>query len=171
MNVFGLGCSLDTLRFRFFLAEEARASVESVSGLVIGTHDDNMVPLVKHAAIGGVGIEHLLSAEQIDTVVRRTRDAGTAIVRRLKTRGSFYAASHTIAAIVEAMVRHTSGVFPLSVPCPPHYGYDGLVLNLPSIVGANGIERIVDVDLDAEERAALDRAAAGMAEAVSAIGR
>jgi len=169
LNAFGLGCSLDTLRFRFFLAEEARASVDSVSGLVIGTHDDNMIPLVDHAAIGGVSLRHLLSPGQIATVVARTREAGTSIVRRLKTRGSYYAASHTVAAIVEAMVRSTHGVFPLSVPCPPHYGYDGLVLNLPSIVSAGGVERIVDIDLSAEELAALDRCSRSVAETIASI--
>lgn len=169
LNVFGLGCSLDTLRFRFFLAEEARASVESVSGLVIGTHDDHMIPLVNHAAVGGVSLPHLLTPAQIDTVVSRTREAGTSIVRRLKTRGSFYAPSHTVAAIVEAMVRNTQGVFPLSVQCPPHYGYDGLVLNLPSVVDAGGVERIVDIDLDDQERAALDKCSQVVAETIRSM--
>ena len=143
--------------------------MDSVSGLVIGTHDDNMIPLVNHAAIGGVSLKHLLTPEQIDTVVRRTRYAGTSIVKRLKTRGSFYAASHTVAAIVEAMIRHTRGVFPLSVACPPHYGYDGLVLNLPSIVGANGVERIVDIDLDQDELAALDQCSESVGEVIASI--
>lgn len=169
MNVFGLGCSLDTLRFRFFLAEEADTSVDAISGLVIGTHDDNMIPLVEHATIGGVGITHLLSSEQIDRVVRRTREAGTSIVRRLKTRGSFYAASHTVAEIVEAIVRHTCGVFPLTVYCAGQYGYRDVCLNLPAVVGAGGVERLVEIDLDEDERQALDVCVRSMAELVGTI--
>ena len=169
LAAFGLGCSLDTLRLRFFLAEEARASVESVSALVIGTHDDNMIPLVSNAAIGGISVRELLTAEQIDTVVARTREAGTSIVRRLKTRGSFYAPSYTVAGIVEAMVRDTRGVFPLSTPCPPHYGDAGLVLNLPCVVGAGGMEKIVEIELDESERAGLETCAASVAETIASI--
>ena len=169
LNIFGLGCSLDTLRFRFFLAEEAHVSVDCVSAMVIGTHDDCMIPMVNHATIGGVDVNHLLTAEQIDIVIRRTREAGTSIVRRLKDRGSFYAASHTVAGIVEAMVQHTHGIFPVSVAPSAHYGGDGLVLNLPSVVGAGGVERIVDIDMDQEERAALDRCRESVGKAIDSI--
>jgi len=167
MNIFGLGCSLDTLRFRFFLAEAARASVDSVSALVIGSHDDNMIPLTQHATIGGVGVRHLLTARQVERVVDQTRQAGTTIVGKLKTRGSFYAASHAIAEITEAVVRDTQGIYPLSVRCRGHYGYDETALALPCLVGADGVEKILQIDLDAGERAALDVCAAGVAAAMA----
>ena len=168
MNVFGLGCALDTLRFRFFLAEEAGVSVESVNGLVIGTHDDNMVPLVKYATIGGVGISDFLSNQQIDRVVEKTRKAGASIVRRLKTRGSFYAASLTVATIVAAMVHDTCGVFPVTVYCPEYEGYEDVCLNLPAVVGVQGIKKLVHVNLEEDERTAMAICARDMAAMTAA---
>ena len=165
LNAFGLGCSLDTVRLRFFLAEAAGASVESVSALVIGSHDDNMIPLVKHATVGGVGVRHLLEEAEIRRVVDRTRNAGNEIVSKLKTRGSFYAASHTVAEIVEAVVRNTRGIFPLSVCCTGQYGYRDTCLALPCLVGANGVEEVLEIELDPDERAALDFCAASVAQA------
>ncbi len=166
----GLGSSLDTLRFRFFLAEAARASVDSVRALVIGSHDDKMIPLTQHATIGGVRIEQLLDVARIARIVDQTRQAGTTIVGKLKTRGSFYAASHAIAEIVEAVVRDTQAIFPLSVRCRGHYGYDETTLALPCLVGTDGVERILQIDLDAREQAALDLCAAGVAAAMAEAG-
>ena len=167
LNAFGLGCSLDTVRLRFYLAEAAGASVESVSALVIGSHDDNMIPLVKHATIGGVGVAHLLSESEIRTVVEKTRNAGNDIVGKLKTRGSFYAASHTIAEVVEAVVRNTRGVFPLSVYCTGQYGYRDTCLALPCLAGTNGVEEVLEIALDPDERAALDICASSIAQAAA----
>jgi malate dehydrogenase len=165
LNAFGLGCSLDMVRLRFYLAEAAGASVESVSALVIGSHDDNMIPLVKHATIGGVGVGHLLGEAEIQRVVDKTRNAGNEIVGKLKTRGSFYAASHTVGEIVEAVVRNTRGVFPLSVYCTGQYGYRDTCLALPCLVGANGVEEVLEIALDPDERAALDICASSTAQA------
>jgi len=167
LNAFGLGCSLDTVRLRFYLAEAAGASVESVSALVIGSHDDNMIPLVKHATIGGVGVAHLLSESEIRTVVEKTRNAGNDIVGKLKTRGSFYAASHTIAEVVEAVVRNTRGVFPLSVYCTGQYGYRDTCLALPCLAGTNGVEEVLEIALGPDERAALDICASSIAQAAA----
>ncbi len=169
MNVFGLGCSLDTVRLRFFLAEAAHASVDAVSALVIGTHDDNQVALVKHATIGGVGVDHLLDADTIGRVVQRTRQAGTAIVSRLKTRGSFYAASYTVAAIAEASIRDTRNVFPLSVQCTGEFGYEDICLALPAVVGTDGVQRVVPIDLTPDERDGLDVCAKSMRDAKQQI--
>lgn len=168
LNVFGLGCSLDTLRLRFFLAEAADVSVDAVNAMVIGMHSDLMVPLVGHATIGGVAAGQLLSPEAIAQVVTRTREAGTRIVRRLKTRGSFYAAAWTIAEIVEAVVRHKRGVFPLSVACPEHFGYEGVFLALPALVGSGGVEEVLRVDLDDQEGAGLARCAEHMRRSIAA---
>lgn len=165
LNILGLGCSLDTVRLRFFLAEAAGASVESVSALVIGSHDDNMIPLVKHATVGGVGVRHLLDEAEIQAVAEKTRNAGNEIVSKLKTRGSFYAASHTVAEIVEAVVRNTRVVFPLSVYCTGQYGYRDTCLALPCLVGAGGVEDVLEIALDPDERAALDRCATANATA------
>ena len=160
MRVQGLGCSLDTERFRFFLSEAAKVSIDSVSGIVIGCHSDAMVPLVRHATIGGAGVDHVLDSEQIARVVRDTRQAGADIVARLKTRGSYYAASQCVAEIVESFVRDTRAVFPLSVVCDGEYGLHDTCLALPASVGLDDVTGILDIGLTREEREALDLCAA-----------
>lgn len=164
MNVFGLGCSLDTMRFRYFIAEAVGGSVDCSRGMVIGTHNDDMIPLVNHATVGGVPIRHILDDEAIEKVVQRTRTAGTTITQRLKVHSGFYAAAHVITQIVESIVFNRLGTFPLSVLCQGEYGYEGICLALPSVVGQDGIGRILEIDLDREERSALDRCASAMAE-------
>jgi len=157
--ILGLGCSLDTVRLQYFLAAEAEVAVDCVDALVIGTHNNQMVPLVGHARIGGAAATTVLSPEQIQRACDNTRSAGADIVARLKTRGSFYAASYCACEIVEAIVRDTRDVFPLSVPCRGAFGYDDVTLALPCAVGHGGAERILEIDLTAEERTALDACA------------
>lgn len=169
MNVFGLGCSLDSLRLRFFLAEASHTSVESVSAIVIGTHDNYMVPLLDQAAIGGIAVNQLLGEREIAQVVARTKEAGTAIVKRLKTRGSFYAASFTVAEIVEAIVRHTGGIFPVSVLCDGQYGYRDICLALPSILGEGGVEKIVQPAMGDTERQALAESVRNLRESLASM--
>lgn len=164
MNVFGLGCSLDTMRFRYFIAEAVGGSVDCSRGMVIGTHNDDMIPLVNHATVGGVPIRHILDKNTIDRVVQRTRSAGTNITQKLKVHSGFYAAAHVVTQIVESIVFNRLGTFPLSVFCNGEYGYDGISLALPSVVGQNGISRVLEIDLDEEEHAALNVCASAMRE-------
>ena len=170
MNVFGLGCTLDTFRLRFLLAEAAEAPVDAVDAMVIGAHSDAMIPLVRHAAIRDVPARDLLTEEQISHVTTETRQAGDRIVSRLKDRGSFYAASHCVAAISAAIVRDTHDVFPLSVRCDGSYGYHGVCLALPCPVGASGPEGIIELELAEEEKAALDLCALGLRQALRGVG-
>jgi len=162
MNVFGLGCSLDTIRFKYFIAEAGEGSVDCAHGIVIGTHNNNMIPLVNHATLGGVLIRHLLSNEAIDKLVERTRNAGTTIVQKLREHSGFYAVSHVVTQIVESMVFNRLETFPLSVFCTGEYGYHDICLALPSMVGQDGICRILEIDLSSKEHAALDVCAASM---------
>jgi malate dehydrogenase len=164
MNVFGLGCSLDTLRFRFFIAETLGVSVDSVNGIVIGMHNDMMVPLVKQATAGGIMVTQLMDERSISLIVRRTREAGTAIVEKLKNRSGFYAASNTIGQVVESMVSDKKGIFPLSVHCSGEYGYRDICLALPAITGHGGVERVVEIPLAEDDREALDACARQMRE-------
>ena len=166
LRIFGFGCSLDTLRFRYYLAKAARTSADSVTGIVIGSHDDNMIPLVRHARIDGVEAEQALSPEQTARVVADTRGAGAAIVERLKMRGSYYAAAHCAAEIVSAVVSNSGAVFPLGVVCQGEYGLRDTCLALPATVGPDGGYRIIEMDLDSEEREALDRCAVSTRQAV-----
>jgi malate dehydrogenase len=171
MNVFGLGCMLDTVRLRFLLAEAAGAPVDSVDAMVIGAHNDGMIPLIRHATIGGVAVSDILTDQEIGRVVTETRQAGDRIVSKLKNRGSFYAASHCVAAIVAAIIRDTHHVFPLSVPCRGQYGYSDVCLALPCSVGADGPEGIVELDLNEEEKAALDLCASAVRQALGEVER
>ncbi|HPR51738.1 MAG TPA: malate dehydrogenase [Deltaproteobacteria bacterium] len=164
MNVFGLGCSLDTMRFRYFIAEAVGGSVDCSRGMVIGTHNDDMIPLVNHATVGGVPLRHIMDKTTIDKVVQRTRSAGTTITQKLKVHSGFYAAAHVVTQIVESIVFNRLGTFPLSVFCNGEYGYDGINLALPSVVGQDGINRVLEIDLDEEEHTALNICASAMSE-------
>ncbi|WP_028893367.1 malate dehydrogenase [Syntrophorhabdus aromaticivorans] len=169
MNVFGLGCSLDALRFRFFIAEATGTSVNSVAGTVIGLHNNNMVPLVSYATAGGVSIRHMLSESEIEVVINKTKEAGTAIVSKLISRSGFYAASNTIAEIIESMVFNKRAVFPLSIYCNGEFGHHDICLALPAIVGDGGIHRIITYDLDREERRMLDVCADEMKRIIGSL--
>jgi malate dehydrogenase len=169
MNVFGLGCSLDTMRFRYFIAEEVGGSVDCARGIVIGAHNEDMIPLVNHATVGGVPIRHLLSDDSIEKIVQRTRTAGTTITQRLKEHSGYYAAAHVVTQIVESMVFNRLGIFPLSVYCSGEYGYRDICLALPSVVGQEGISRILEIDLDDNEHAALMTCATAMDEVIQSI--
>ncbi len=162
MNVFGLGCALDSMRFRFFIAEAATVSVESCQGMVIGTHDDNMVPVTSSATVCGIPLKDFMDREKIDWIVNLTKKAGTTIVQKLKHHSGYYAAGHEISQVVESIVFNRMGIYPLSVFCSGEYGYRNTCLALPSVVGHNGISRIIDMDLDEAERFSLDVCASSM---------
>jgi malate dehydrogenase len=166
LKVFGLGCTLDTIRLRYLLAEAAGARVDAVDAMVIGSHNDRMIPLIRYATIDGSPVSQRLSGEQIARAVDETRRAGHFIVEKLKSRGSFYAASFCVAAIVAAIARNRREVFPVNVRCEGQYGQYGPCLALPCIVGAAGAERIVELKLNDEELAALADCAADIRDAV-----
>jgi malate dehydrogenase len=172
MNVVGLGCCLDSMRFRYFLAESLRLSVHATDGMVIGTHNDDMVPLVKHASAGGLPALKQMSKETAEKIIRRTKDGGTAIVRRLKTRSGFFAAGTAAAEVVESVIRNKQGIFPVSVTSRGEYGYNGICMSLPCVIGEKGIHRIVEIDLDNEDKGLLDICAGKMQKTIDEkIGR
>lgn len=166
MNVMGLGCCLDTVRLRFFLAEAAGVSIEAVSAMVIGAHNDDMVPLLDHANIGGMAAWRMLSHQQMDQLAAQTRTAGADIVARLKTRGSYYAASWCVADLVEAIVRNTRKAFPVSLRPAGAYDYDDICLALPAMIGLGGVERILEIELDRDEREQLAVCAENMGQRI-----
>jgi len=165
MRVCGFGCTLDTIRFRYYLAAAAGASPAAVRGMVIGSHDDRMVPLVRLATIEGQPAREVLSAEQIADVVRSTRQAGAQIVARLKTRGSYYAAAQCVADIVASIVEDRQAVFPLGARGGA-YGLEDTCLALPRPVGAAGVGPAVPLELDPPEREALGACARHLAETI-----
>lgn len=170
MNVFGLGCSLDMVRFRLQIAQAAGVSVDDVGAMVIGTHDDNMIPLKSHATISGIPAKLFLSEDEFDGVCAATRSAGSTIVNLMKHHSGHYAAGSLIAQIVESMALDRGMLFPLSVRVDGQYGYSGTCLALPCIVGNTGIKKIVELGLNDHEKASLDVCARTMAEQVGMLG-
>jgi malate dehydrogenase len=166
MNVFGLGCSLDTMRFRFFIAEAVDGSVDCARGIVIGMHNETMVPLANHATVGGVPIRHILGKDVVEDVIRKTRTAGTTITQKLRNHSGNYAAVHVVTQITESIVFNRLGTFPLSVYCKGYYGYEGICLSLPSVVGQNGIKRVLEIELSREEKADLENCASVIREVI-----
>lgn len=169
MNVTGLGCCLDTLRFRYFLAESLNVSVHSTRGMVIGTHDDDMIPLIKHTTCSGVPAHNQMTPEMSEKIVQRTKDGGTAIVRRLKKRSGFFAAGTAATQVAESVFRNKQDIFPVSVWCNGEYGYHDICLSLPAVIGENGVVRILEMDLDQEDRKLLDICANKMSEITKSL--
>lgn len=170
MEVFGLGCSLDMVRFRFLIARAAGVSADSVSATVIGTHDDYMIPLARHASIGGVPAERLIGEDRMDEIVSATRTAGSAIVELMKEHSGHYAAAETIARIVQSMAQDRGVVFPVSVSLDGRYGYENICLALPCVIDRTGVGRIIEPGLGKGERAALDACAGRVAEQIGSLG-
>lgn len=152
MNICGLGCSLDTVRFKHFLAEACGVSKQCVSGLVIGAHNDQMLPLTRYASIASIPIIQLLTERQIQQVVNKTRTAGHFVVNRFKTKGSFVAASVVIADIIKAILQDLNLLFSLSVYCQGPYGIEDCCVSLPVVVGYGGVKRILEINLNDKEK-------------------
>lgn len=158
-RVIGQAGVLDTARFRTFVAEELSVSVEDVSGFVLGVHGDDMVPLVRYSHVGGIPLDRLLSQERIDAIVERTRKGGGEIVNLLGTGSAYYAPAVSLVQMAEAIVKDKRRLLPAIALLQGEYGYQDLFLGVPTVLGGNGIERIVEIELLPEERAALDQSA------------
>lgn len=160
-RIMGLGGSLDSARFRTFLAEELSVSVDDVNAFVIGGHGDDMVPFIRYSNVAGIPITNLLSKEKIDEIVKRTRFGGGEIVNYLKTGSAYYAPGVSITAMVESIVRNKRRVIPcaayLTGSHAKHYGADGIFIGLPIKIGENGVEQIYDMDFTSEEKALWDK--------------
>jgi len=157
---------LDTARFRSFLAEELDVSVESIEAYVLGGHGDTMVPVVGSTTVGGTPIAKLLSAERLDEIVKRTQDGGAEIVNLLKTGSAYYAPSAAVAQMVEAIIFDKKQVLPCTAYLEGEYGIDGLFVGVPIKLGANGVEEVIQFDLNETEAAALSNSAASVQELV-----
>ncbi|GLV13307.1 malate dehydrogenase [Alicyclobacillus hesperidum] len=158
-RVIGQAGVLDTARFNAFVAAELGVSVEDVHGFVLGVHGDDMVPLVRYSNVGGVPLTQLLPAEKIEQIVQRTRTGGGEIVGLLGTGSAYYAPAASLAQMAESILKDKRRLLPAIAYLEGEYGYEDLFLGVPTILGANGIERIVEIELQPEEKAALDRSA------------
>ena len=159
--IMGLGGSLDSARFRTFLAEELSVSVDDVNAFVIGGHGDDMVPFIRYSNVAGIPITSLLSKEKIDEIVKRTRFGGGEIVNYLKTGSAYYAPGISITAMVESIIKNKRRVIPcdayLTGSHAKHYGAEGIFIGLPIKIGENGVEEIYDMDFNSEEKALWDK--------------
>jgi malate dehydrogenase len=156
-KVLGQAGVLDTARYRTFLAMELGVSVEDVSALLMGGHGDTMVPMPSCTSVGGIPITRLLSKQRLDEIVQRTRDGGAEIVKLLKTGSAYYAPAAATAQMVEAIVRDKKRLIPCAAYCDKEYGVGGYYVGVPVVLGANGVEKIVEIELDPEEKAAFQK--------------
>ena len=161
-RVVGMAGVLDSARFRYFLASEFKVSVEDVTGFVLGGHGDTMVPLVRYSTVAGIPLPDLVkmgwtSQEKIDAIVQRTRDGGAEIVNLLKTGSAFYAPASSAIAMAESYLKDKRRVLPCAAMLNGEYGVKGLYVGVPVIIGANGVEKVVEIELNAAEQAMFDK--------------
>ncbi|MCM3725378.1 malate dehydrogenase [Neobacillus cucumis] len=158
-RVIGQSGVLDTARFRTFVAQELNVSVKDVTGFVLGGHGDDMVPLVRYSYAGGIPLETLISKDRLDAIVERTRKGGGEIVNLLGNGSAYYAPAASLVEMCEAILKDQRRVLPSIAYLEGEFGYEGIYLGVPTILGANGIEKVIELDLTAEEKAALDKSA------------
>jgi len=156
--VVGMAGVLDSARFRYFIASEFDVSVEDVSAFVLGGHGDTMVPLTRYSTVAGIPLPDLVSMgwtskKRLDEIVQRTRDGGAEIVGLLKTGSAFYAPAHSAIAMAESYLRDRKRVLPCAVSLKGEYGVRDRYVGVPAVIGARGIERIIEIDLNKAERA------------------
>jgi malate dehydrogenase len=157
-KVIGMAGILDTGRFRTFLAEEMKVSVEDVTALVLGGHGDDMVPIARYSTVAGIPLPDLvkmgwLKQERLDAIIDRTRKGGGEIVNLLKTGSAFYAPASSAIQMAESYLKDKRRVLPCAAYLNGEYGVKGMYVGVPVVIGANGIEKIVEIDLNAAERA------------------
>jgi malate dehydrogenase len=171
--VVGMAGVLDSARFRFFLADEFNVSVEDVTAFVLGGHGDTMVPLVRYSAVAGIPVPDLVkmgwtTQARVDEIVLRTRNGGAEIVNLLKTGSAFYAPAASAIAMTESYLRDKKRVLPCAAWLNGEYGIKDLYVGVPVVIGAKGVERIVEIDLSSAERDMFERSAAAVQTLVDA---
>jgi malate dehydrogenase len=173
-RVVGMAGVLDSARFRHFLAAELGVSVEDVTAFVLGGHGDSMVPLVRYSTVAGIPLPDLVrmgwtTEERLDAIVQRTRDGGGEIVKLLKTGSAFYAPAAAAIQMAESYLRDQKRVLPCAALLTGQYGVDGYYVGVPAVIGAGGVERIVEIELDGPEQAAFAASAAAVRELCQAV--
>ena len=163
-RVVGMAGVLDSARFRHFLAEEFKVSIEDVTAFVLGGHGDTMVPLLRYSTVAGIPVPDLIrmgwsTPERMDKIVQRTRDGGAEIVALLKTGSAFYAPASAAVAMAESYLRDKRRVLPCAAWLDGEYGVKGLYVGVPVVIGAKGVEKIVEIQLDAGEKALFEKSA------------
>lgn len=168
-RIIGQAGALDTARYKTFIADELGVSVEDVHGIVLGGHGDTMVPLPRHTSVAGIPIRELLAEERLEEIIERTRKGGGEIVGLLGYSG-YYAPAAGTAIMVESILKDKKRVIPCAVYTQGEYGYEDLFIGLPVVLGRNGVERILEMELTEEERAMLDHSAGAVRSVVDVLG-
>ncbi|MCK5424891.1 MAG: malate dehydrogenase [Emcibacter sp.] len=176
-KVVGMAGVLDSARFTLFLAEELNVSVEDVNAFVLGGHGDTMVPLARYSTVAGIPIPDLvqmgwMTNDKLEQIIQRTRDGGAEIVGLLKTGSAYYAPATAAIAMAESYLRDKRRLMPCAVELNGEYGVDGMYVGVPVLIGENGVEKIVEINLNDEEKAGFDHSVAavqGLIDAVKAI--
>ncbi len=168
-RVVGMAGSLDTARYKTFIAMETGLSVKDVHGIVLGGHGDEMVPLPRHTSIAGIPVRELISEERLQAIIERTRKGGGEIVGLLGYSG-YYAPAAGAYEMVEAILRDQKRVIPSAVYLQGEYGYKDLYIGVPAVLGKGGVERVIEMQLNDEEKAMLEISAKAVRDVVSILG-
>lgn len=168
-RVIGMAGVLDTARYRTFIAEALNVSVQDVQGFVLGGHGDTMVPVPRYTTVAGIPITDLMPHDQLDAIVKRTRNGGAEIVNLLKTGSAYYAPSAAVVEMIDAIFNDRKKILPCAAYLEGEYGIHGLFVGVPVKLGARGIEQILEIKLTTEEQAALQKSAAAVKELVDII--
>jgi malate dehydrogenase len=168
-RVIGQSGVLDTARFCTFIAQELNLSVKDITGFVLGGHGDEMVPLVRYSYAGGIPLETLIPKDRLDAIVERTRKGGGEIVALLGNGSAYYAPAASLVQMCEAILKDQRRVIPTIAYLEGEYGYDGIYLGVPTILGANGIEKIIELQLTEDEKKALDKSADAVRNVMGAL--
>jgi malate dehydrogenase len=168
-RVMGMAGILDSIRFRYFVAQELGCALTDVHAMVLGGHGDQMVPLPRFTTVAGIPVTRLLDPQTIDRLVDRTRKGGAEIVAHLKTGSAYYAPAASVAEMVEAIITDRKTLAPCAVYLRGEYGIENLFIGVPVLLGKNGVERIVELDLDDSEMALLRSSAAAVKKGVDEL--
>jgi malate dehydrogenase len=168
-RVIGQAGILDSARFKILLSQELGVSVQSVNAFILGGHGDDMVPMVRHSNVCGIPLTELIPAARLEQLVDRVRNRGTEIINLLKTSSAAFAPGAALAAMVESILLNTHRVMPCSAYCEGEYGLHDLYFGVPVQIGRDGVERIVELPLNAEEQSALENSAARIRKIVSGL--
>jgi malate dehydrogenase len=168
-RVLGMAGVLDSARFRTFIAQELGVSVEDTHAFVLGGHGDTMVPLPRYSTVAGVPITELMSPERVQALCDRTANGGAEVVALLKTGSAFYAPAASTFEMVESILLDRKRVLPCAVLLQGEFGIDGLVVGVPVVLGAAGLERVFEIELTTDERAAFERSAEAVKELVTKL--
>ncbi|MGH7920622.1 MAG: malate dehydrogenase [Candidatus Dormibacteraceae bacterium] len=170
-RVVGMAGVLDSARYRTFISHELGISVEDVHGFVLGGHGDTMVPLPRYTSVAGVPLPQLLSRERIDAILQRTRDGGAEITGLLKTGSAYYAPSASVVEMVDAILLDKKRVLPAAARLEGEYGIEGIFLGVPVLLGKGGVERVIEIELTADEKGQLEHSASAVRDIWAATER